>query len=72
MPYLVFDARRGAGYLFETRNRWFAHAFCVVADFARRLGLIRAMYDYDAAMDFTPYVEPCEEERNWNEVYHNA
>ena len=66
MTYLVFDARKATGYLFETRHKWLAHAFCVVADKLTR----GYTWDYDNAMDFAPYIEPMtEEEFMWSEWY---
>ena len=62
MPYLVFDCRKASGYLFETRFKWLAHAFCVIAS---RLG--HTCFDYEAAMDFTPYTTP--EAAQWEADY---
>lgn len=75
MTYLVFDARKASGYLFETRHKWLAHAFCVVADKLTR----GFTWDYSDAMCFEPWVsdddaawhiEPMtEEEFDWSERY---
>lgn len=85
MTYLVFDARKASGYLFETRHKWLAHMFCVVADKLTR----GYTWDYSNAFEFHA-PEPMthaewlaseegalvsdimreEAERDWNEVYH--
>lgn len=78
MTYLVFDARKALGYLFETRHKWLAHLFCVMADKLTR----GYTWDYSPTMDFDGgyvtteadwHIEPMsEEEFNWSEKYHGA
>lgn len=65
MTYLVFDARKATGYLFETRHKWLAHWFCAVAEGVKRLcyalnGSLYGwpMWDYENAFDFEAGVEP--------------
>lgn len=78
MTYLVFDARKASGYLFETRHRWLAHAFCISLDAVQRalawVGMARygwPVWDYEAALDFTVGDIPpmTEEEFMWSEWY---
>lgn len=73
MTYLVFDCRKAVGYLFETRHKWLAHWFCVVASW---FGDWR--WDWSSTMDFDDmdtvwrrdYFDA--EEHDWNEVYHHG
>lgn len=63
MTYLVFDCRKATGYLFETRRRWLAQAFCIVAYW-----LGAGHWDWSATMDFTAW-NPTEAELDWRETY---